>query len=87
MVELSADNWAQLLVPPGFAHGFCTTAPDTEVVYKVSGYYDAEHDMGLRWDDPELGIDWPVTAGDAVLSDRDRTHPLLADLPDYFGGA
>jgi len=82
--ELSADNGDQLLVPAGFAHGFCTLEPDTEVLYKVTDYYSPEHDRGLRWDDPALGIVWPVAAGEAVLSDRDRRHPTLAELPDYF---
>jgi dTDP-4-dehydrorhamnose 3,5-epimerase len=54
------------------------------VLYKVSDYYSPDHDRGLRWDDPVLGIPWPVTAGEAVLSERDRRHPALADLPDYF---
>jgi len=81
---LSAENGAQLLVPTGFAHGFCTLAPDTEVTYKVSAYYNAEADKGLAWDDPALGIAWPVLADKAVLSGKDRTHPKLADLPAYF---
>lgn len=81
---LSADNWAQLLVPPGFAHGYCTLEPDTEVLYKTSAHYDPARDMGVRWDDPALGIDWPVTPDRAVVSDRDAALPLLADLPDFF---
>ncbi|PVE21377.1 dTDP-4-dehydrorhamnose 3,5-epimerase [Microvirga sp. KLBC 81] len=84
-VELSAENGLQLLVPVGFAHGFCTLEPNTEVIYKVSGYYSAAHDHGVAWDDPALGIDWPVAPEAAVLSDKDRRHPLLADLPPYFG--
>jgi dTDP-4-dehydrorhamnose 3,5-epimerase len=83
-VELSAAGGFQVLVPAGCAHGFCTLEPDTEVLYKVSDYYSPEHDRGLRWDDPALGIPWPVTAATAVLSDRDRQHPTLAELPDYF---
>ncbi len=81
---LSAENGEQLLVPAGFAHGFCTLAPDTEVIYKVSTYYNAAADKGLAWDDPALGIPWPVPADKAVLSAKDRTHPKLADLPAYF---
>jgi dTDP-4-dehydrorhamnose 3,5-epimerase len=83
-VELSAENWRQLLVPVGFAHGFCTLEPDTEVLYKVTGYYSAAHDRGLAFDDPALGIEWPVAKGDAVLSDKDRHHARLAELPIYF---
>jgi dTDP-4-dehydrorhamnose 3,5-epimerase len=83
-VELSADNWQQLLVPVGFAHGFCTVEPDTEVIYKVSAYYSPAHDLGLAWDDESLGIQWPVAPHEAILSDKDRRHPRLADLPAYF---
>jgi dTDP-4-dehydrorhamnose 3,5-epimerase len=83
-VEVSAANWRQLLVPIGFAHGFCTLEPDTEVFYKVTNYYSAAHDLGLAWDDPALGINWPVTGGSFVLSDKDRRHPILKDLPGVF---
>jgi dTDP-4-dehydrorhamnose 3,5-epimerase len=82
--ELSAANGDQLLVPVGLAHGFCTLEDHTEVLYKVTDYYSPDCDRGLRWDDPALGIPWPVGASDAVLSTRDRQHPALADLPDYF---
>jgi dTDP-4-dehydrorhamnose 3,5-epimerase len=83
-VELSAAAGNQLYVPEGFAHGFCTLEPDTEVVYKVNRYYSREHDLGLAWDDPALAIAWPVGAAAAILSDKDRCQPLLADLPAYF---
>lgn len=83
-VELSAANGRQLLVPIGFAHGFCTLEPDTEVIYKVSNYYSKDHDRGLAWDDPALGIRWPVAPGDAVLSDKDGRQPRFAELPAYF---
>jgi len=81
---LSADNWAQLWIPVGFAHGFCTLEPETVVLYKVTEGHAPECDCGLRWDDSALGIDWPVSASEAILSDRDRTHPTLADLPAIF---
>jgi dTDP-4-dehydrorhamnose 3,5-epimerase len=83
-VELSADNWRQLYVPPGFAHGFCTLAPDSEVLYRMTQYYAPEADKGLAFDDPALGIAWPVAASAAILSDKDKRHPRLEDLPAYF---
>lgn len=83
-VELSAENGRQLLVPVGFAHGFCTLEPDTEILYKVSAYYSAAHDHGLAFDDPELAIEWPVPPGQAILSDKDRKQPRLAELPSFF---
>jgi dTDP-4-dehydrorhamnose 3,5-epimerase len=83
-IELSAKNWRQLWVPEGFAHGFCTLEPDTQVLYKVSTYYAPMHDKGLAWDDPELAIDWPLANHPPVVSDKDRHHPPLADLPHDF---
>lgn len=83
-VELSAENWTQIWVPPGFAHGFCTLEDDCEVLYKVTAFYSAEHDRGLRFDDPALGIVWPVPAAELLLSDKDRRHPGLAELPPLF---
>jgi dTDP-4-dehydrorhamnose 3,5-epimerase len=83
-VELSSENRLQLLVPVGFAHGFCTLEPHTEVSYKVTAHYSGAHDHGLAWDDPALGIDWPVEPSRAILSDKDARHPRLAGLPVYF---
>lgn len=83
-VELSSENWTQLWVPIGFAHGFCTLSEDTEVLYKVTGYYAPQADHGLAFDDPDLAIHWPVEPPLAILSDKDRKHPRLKDLPRYF---
>lgn len=83
-VELSAENWRQLLVPIGFAHGFVTLEPDTEVLYKVTAPYGPNNDHGVAFDDPALGIDWRLPHDQLVLSDKDRKHPRLADLPRYF---
>ncbi len=83
-VEISAQKWNQILVPIGFAHGFCTLEPNTEVIYKVTNYYSPEHDRGLLWSDPALGIDWPVSPDHATVSERDNNHPRLADLTALF---
>ena len=81
---LSAENWSQMWVPVGFAHGFCTLEPDTEVFYKVTAAYAPHCDKGIAFDDPDLAIAWPISASNAVLSDRDRRHPRLRDLPAEF---
>ncbi len=82
--EISAAAWNQILVPVGFAHGFVTLEPDTEVVYKVTAPYAPEHDRGLAWDDPDLAIAWPLDGVEAILSEKDTRHPRLADLPAAF---
>ncbi|WP_395541136.1 dTDP-4-dehydrorhamnose 3,5-epimerase [Neotabrizicola sp. sgz301269] len=81
-VELSAENGRQLLVPKGFLHGFVTLTENAEVQYKCSDLYAPDCDGAVRWDDPEIGIDWGVTT--PVLSDKDRAAPLLADAPRPF---
>jgi dTDP-4-dehydrorhamnose 3,5-epimerase len=86
-VVLSAENWTQLYVPIGFAHGYCTLEPDSEVIYKVTAYYDPAAERGLAWDDPEIAIAWPVDPKAAVLTERDRGLSRLADLPPYFSYA
>lgn len=81
---LRAEEPRQLLIPPGFAHGFCTLEDDTEVFYKLSGPYSPELGGGVLWNDPALGIDWPVDEAGAILSDKDRDLPRLCDLPPVF---
>jgi dTDP-4-dehydrorhamnose 3,5-epimerase len=81
---LSANDGKQLLIPVGFAHGFCTLECDTQVFYKVTAHYSAEDDLGVAWNDPDLAINWPVPAGKAVLSEKDMRLPRLNALPAYF---
>lgn len=81
---LTAEAGDQLWVPPGFAHGYCTLAPDSVIAYKVTDFYSAADDGGIAWDDPALDIPWPVAPGAALLSDKDRRQPKLADLPAIF---
>jgi dTDP-4-dehydrorhamnose 3,5-epimerase len=83
-VELSAKAWNQVLIPVGFAHGMCTLEPDTEIAYKVTNYYSPAHDKGVRWNDPALGIDWPVRPEQAIVSAKDHALPPLSALPHYF---
>ncbi|CAH1651667.1 dTDP-4-dehydrorhamnose 3,5-epimerase [Hyphomicrobiales bacterium] len=83
-VELDHAEGQQLFVPEGFAHGFCTLTPDTEVFYKVTDIYAPQCDRGIAWNDPALGIDWPVDAADASLSDKDRHQPLLSETEFVF---
>lgn len=75
-VIISEKNKRQLLVPKGFAHGYCTLVPDTQVFYKVDEYYSPEHDRGILWNDTDLNIDWPVS--DPLLSVKDEKQPILA---------
>lgn len=83
-VELSAENSWQLYVPVGFAHGFMTLEPATEAQYKVSAGYSPAHDNGIFWNDPALGIAWPLPASKAVLSDKDARLPPLSELASPF---
>lgn len=83
-VKLTAEGGEQIFVPKGFAHGFLTLKPDTEVLYKVSDYYSREHERGLAFDDTALGIDWGISSEVMTVADRDRAFPRLADLPTFF---
>ncbi|HSU68247.1 MAG TPA: dTDP-4-dehydrorhamnose 3,5-epimerase [Tepidisphaeraceae bacterium] len=82
--RISAEEWNQIFVPIGFAHGFVTLEPNTEVIYKVSDYYSPAHERGIRWNDPDLLIDWGIDEANAVLSERDRQHPVFRAVADLF---
>lgn len=84
-VILSAENWNQIWLPKGFAHGFCTLEENTEFVYKVTDYYAPDHDLGIAWDDADLNIPWKLSdGGEPILSQKDQVQPAFKDLPDYF---
>lgn len=83
-VTLTAAEPSRLWVPVGFAHGYVTLEPDTEVVYKVTSGYAPQAEGGIRWDDPALGIDWPIPPAEMIVNDRDRSWPRLADAPAHF---
>jgi dTDP-4-dehydrorhamnose 3,5-epimerase len=81
---LSEENWQQLWVPRGFLHGFCTLEPDTSVIYKVTAPYDRAAERAVIWNDPTLGLPWPVAPENALLSDKDRLLPRVSDCEDWF---
>ena len=82
--EISAENWQQILVPKGFAHGFVTLQANTAVMYRVTAHYSAAHDAGIRWNDPDLAVNWPISESEAVLSAKDLALPFLADCDTLF---
>ena len=79
--ELTADNGRMLLVPRGFAHGYCGLTDDCEVVYKIDSYYAPECESGLAWNDPAIGIDWPIPANDLIINARDQAWAPLSEFP------
>jgi dTDP-4-dehydrorhamnose 3,5-epimerase len=81
---LTADNGAQLFIPRGFAHGFVTIEPDSEIMYKVDDYYAADCDGGIAWDDPDIALPWPLPADGPMLSPKDGALPRLADWTSPF---
>jgi dTDP-4-dehydrorhamnose 3,5-epimerase len=82
-VVLSAENWQQLWIPVGLLHGYCTLEPNTEVIYKVTAPWDRQAERGVIWNDPTLHVPWPLTAEEAILSDKDRELPRLAECSDW----
>lgn len=82
-VELSAENRQQLWVPPGFAHGFLVLSETAQVLYKTTDYYAPAHERSLLWNDPEVGINWPLPAGEPILSGKDQAGLLLVDAEVY----
>lgn len=83
-VELSAESHRQLFIPRGFAHGFSVLSERAVFQYKCDNYYAPHSESAIAWDDPALGIDWRIPAGDIILSEKDSRHPVLADCPDLF---
>lgn len=83
-IEISRKKWNQVLVPKGFLHGFLTLEENTEVIYKVSDYYNAASDLSIRFDDPQIGINWPIGTSEICMSDKDANAPYLSDLDPGF---
>jgi len=81
---LSTEDWNQIFIPAGFAHGFCTLQAETEILYKVNNYYSPDHEGGIRWNDAALNVAWPFPESEVELSDKDRELPLMAALPRAF---
>jgi dTDP-4-dehydrorhamnose 3,5-epimerase len=81
---LTSEENNQLWVPIGFGHGFCSLEPNSIISYRCTEYYSPENDLGVAWDDPDIGIDWPELAASETLSGKDRVQPSLANLPAYF---
>ncbi|HVY17045.1 MAG TPA: dTDP-4-dehydrorhamnose 3,5-epimerase [Rhodopila sp.] len=82
--EISAENWTQIWVPVGFLHAYCTLTAETEVIYKVTAPYDKPAERGVIWNDPDIGIAWPIAEEEVILSDKDKVLPRLRDCPPLF---
>jgi dTDP-4-dehydrorhamnose 3,5-epimerase len=82
--DLDGERHRQLFIPAGFGHGFCLLSDEADVIYRLSTYYDPELETGVAWNDPEIGIEWPIT--EPVLSERDRTAPRLAEVAASLPG-
>jgi dTDP-4-dehydrorhamnose 3,5-epimerase len=82
--ELSAANWQQLWIPPGFLHAFLTLEPDSEVVYKTTDYYNKDSERGIIYNDPDLAIEWPIPDEEIILSDKDQVLPRWSEMGDWF---
>jgi len=83
-IELSAENKKMIYIPRGFAHGFCTLTEHSEVVYKVDNFYNPENERGLLWNDPEIGIAWPVSDNEVILSDKDKKNLTLNEFKQDY---
>ncbi len=83
-MELSAENWRQLWIPLGFAHGYVTLEPHCEVIYKVTDYWAPACERGIAWNDPDLAINWGVSSTDAIVAEKDRASPRLSELGSFF---
>jgi dTDP-4-dehydrorhamnose 3,5-epimerase len=83
-LTVSSSDWNQVFIPVGFAHGFCTLEPDTEVLYKVDQFYSSQHEHGVLWNDSGLGIRWPIDQADAVISEKDKSLPRFRDIATFF---
>ena len=83
-IKLSAENKKQLFIPGGFAHGYCTLEPHTEVLYKASDFYSQECERGIRWDDSDFDIEWGVDEQSVILSDKDSSLPFYSELESWF---
>ncbi len=82
--ELTGDNWSQLWIPPGFLHGFCTLTDDVEVLYKCTDVWDKASERAVIWNCPEIGIEWPIRAGKAMLSEKDAQAPHFSAVHEWF---